>query len=209
MEALSTGKIVVNENGIRATIDYGMPSTHKATATWKSGSPDILGDMDTWVNTVVKDTGFTPTRVLTSKTILNVMLRDPAIRTAIFGANSGKMLTVAELNAFLAQQSLPQIAIYDKMYRQQGKDGKYTSVRFLNENSFIMMPDGKMGDTFFGVTAEERELRKDPFVDVSNVGNVIVCQYVTVDPVSKWIKAVAMAMPSFPYVDEVFSSTIS
>ena len=208
MEALSSGKIVINENGIKASIDYGMPSNHKTTKTWKSGTPKILEDMDSCVNQIVKDTGFTPTRVLTSKTILNVILRDSTIRAAVFGVNSAKMLAVAELNAFLAQQSLPQIAIYDKMYRLQGRDGKYRSVRYLPEDAFVMMPDGKMGDTFYGLTAEELALRNQPDIDISSIGNIIVAMYATFDPVAKWVKAVATSMPSFPYADQVFSATI-
>lgn len=209
MEALSTGKIVINENGVKATIDYGMPMNHKVEKTWKTGTPTILEDMDSMVNQIVKDTGFTPTRALTSKTNLNTILRDERIRSAIYGVNSAKMLTIAELNAFLAQQSLPQIAVYDKMYRKQVKDGKYTSFRYLPESAFIMMPDGKMGDTFYGLTAEELELRKQPDIDLSAIGNIIVAQYATFDPVAKWIKAVATALPSFPYADQVFAATIS
>lgn len=209
MEALSTGKLSINENGFKASIDYGIPSTHKADKTWGSGDPTILEDMDAFVDRIVKDTGFTPTRALTSKTNLNRILRDHRIRAAIYGVNSDRVLTRAELNAFLAQQSLPQIAIYDKQYRQQDAKGKYSSARFLPESAFIMMPDGKLGDTFYGLTAEELELRKNPDVDVSAVGNIVVVQYDTVDPVGRWIKAVATAMPSFPYADQVFIATIS
>ena len=133
---------------------------------WGSGDPTILEDMDAFVDRIVKDTGFTPTRALTSKTNLNRILRDHRIRAAIYGVNSDRVLTRAELNAFLAQQSLPQIAIYDKQYRQQDAKGKYSSARFLPESAFIMMPDGKLGDTFYGLTAEELELRKNPDVDV-------------------------------------------
>lgn len=209
MEALYSGKISINENGIKASVDYGMPSNHKTTKNWKSGTPTILEDMDSCMNQIVKDTGFTPTRVLTSKMILNVILRDSTIRSAVFGVNSAKMLTVTELNAFLAQQSLPQIAIYDEMYRIQGKDGKYKSVRYLPEDAFVMMPDGKMGDTFYGLTAEELELRNQPDIDIKSIGTIIVAMYATFDPVAKWIKAVATAMPSFPYADQVFSIIVA
>lgn len=208
LEALSTGKIQVNENGVKATIDYGMPTDHKASKTWLSDTPTILEDMDAMVDKIVNDTGFTPTRALTSKKVLNAILRDERIRSAIYGVNSAKMLTVAELNAFLSQQKLPQIAIYDKKYRIQDAKGKYTAKRFLPEDAFIMMPDGIMGETFYGVTAEELELRKNTDVEISEAGNIIVCQYNTIDPVAKWIKAVATAMPSFPYADQVFAATI-
>ena len=97
MEALSTGKIQINENGVKASIDYGMPSAHKASKTWTSGTPTILEEMDSWVDKIVGDTGFTPTRALTSKKVLNAILRDERIRSAIYGVNSAKMLTVSEL----------------------------------------------------------------------------------------------------------------
>ncbi len=209
MEALSTGKIVINENGVKASIDYGMPAEHKTSKTWLSGSPAILEDMEQMVETIVDDTGFTPVRALTSKKNLSAILRDERIRAAVFGVNSSKLLTVAELNAFLAQQKLPQIAIYDKKYRIQDSKGKYSAKRFLPENAFVMMPEGKMGDTFYGVTAEELELRRNSDVEISEVGKIIVCQYNTIDPVAKWIKAVATALPSFPYADQVFVATIS
>jgi len=61
----------------------------------------------------------------------------------------------------------------------------------------------------YGVTAEELELRRNPAVDISEIGKIIVCEYNTVDPVAKWIKAVATALPSFPYADQVFVATVS
>lgn len=209
MEALSTGKIQINENGVKASIDYGMPAEHRAAKTWLSGTPKILEDMEEMVEKIVDDTGFTPVRVLTSKKNLSAILRDERIRSAVYGVNSAKLLTVAELNAFLVQQKLPQIAIYDKKYRIQDAKGKYATKRFLPEDAFIMMPEGKMGDTFYGVTAEELELRRKTDIDVSDVDKIIVCHYSTIDPVAKWIKAVATALPSFPYADQVFVATIS
>ncbi|AKP41269.1 TPA: major capsid protein [Clostridioides difficile] len=209
MEVLSTGELNINENGVKASLKYGTPTNHKETKTWSSGTPDILGDIYNMTDKIVVDTGFTPTRSLTSKTILNIILRDEKLRKAIFGVNSDKLLTLNELNTFLVSQSLPPIFTYDERYRVQGKDGKYTTKRFLDENKFILMPDGKMGDTFFGLTAEELELRKNPAIDISSVGNIIVEQYSTADPVAKWIKAVATALPSFPYADQVFMGTIN
>lgn len=208
MEALSTGKLVINENGFRTTVDYGTPNNHKANRTWTANAK-ILENIYDMCDQIVKDTGFTPTRALTSRTVLNMMLKDEAIRKGIFGVNSDRLLTVNELNQFLAAQSLPQVAIYDAQYRTQGKNGAYTSKRYLEEDKFILMPDGIMGNTFYGVTAEELELRNKADVDLQSVGNIFVEQYNTNDPVAKWVKAVATAMPSFPYADQVGMLTIS
>lgn len=70
------------------------------------------------------------------------------------------------------------------------------------------MPDGQLGETLFGLTAEELELRKKPDVDITEIGSVIIEQYATNDPVAKWIKAVATALVTFPCADQVFMATI-
>lgn len=208
LEALSTGKIVINENGVKATIDYGTPNNHKANRTW-SANAKILENIYDMCDQVVKDTGYTPTRALTSRVVLNMMLKDETIRKGIFGVNSDKLLTVNELNQFLASQSLPQVAVYDAQYRVQGKNGLYTSKRYLEADKFIMMPDGIMGNTLYGVTAEELKLRDKADVNIQAVGNIIVEHYTTVEPVADWAKAVATSLPTFPYADQVGMFTIS
>lgn len=65
-----------------------------------------------------------------------------------------------------------------------------------------------MGETLFGLTAEELELRKKPDVDITEIGNVIIEHYATNDPVAKWIKAVATSLVTFPYADQVFIGKI-
>lgn len=207
-EALTSGKLVINENGYKATINYGVPNAHKKELIWSSGDPDILMNMDECVNKIVDDTGFTPTRVLTSKKILNIMLRDERIRKAVFGVNSNKLLSRKELNAFLQTLDLPRVAIYDAKFRILNADGKYTTRRYFAEEAFVFMPEGRMGETLFGLTAEELELRKKPDVDITEIGNVIIEHYATNDPVAKWIKAVATSLVTFPYADQVFIGKI-
>lgn len=207
-EALSTGKLSISENGYKAEIDYGIPVAHKATFTWSGGASDILSDMDSAVSKIVDDTGFTPTRALTSKKNLNLLLRDEKIRKAVFGVNSDRLLSRQELNSFLQTQGLPQVATYDAKYRALAAKGTYTAKRYFAESAFVFMPDGDMGETLFGLTAEELELRKKEGVDISEIGNVIIEQYATNDPVAKWIKAVATALVTFPCAGQVFIATI-
>ncbi len=209
LEALATGKLTINENGFKAIIDYGMPSANKVSKKWSDGTGSILDDIYNLSSAIKTATGFKPTRALTSTTTLNVVLKDATIRKAVFGVNSDMILSVNKLNEFLAANSMPQIAVYDELYRVQGKDGKYSTKRYLPESAFVLMPDGKLGDTFYGVTAEELELRNDPSIKLEEIGNILVEQYNTTDPVAKWIKAVATAMPSFPYADQVGVITVS
>ena len=207
-EALATGKLIINENGYKASIDYGVPTEHKKSFSWSSGTPNILGDIDTAVDKIVDDTGFTPTRILTSKKNLNIMLKDETIRKAIFGVNSDRLLSRKELNTFLKSLDLPQIATYDAKFRILSTKGKYITKRYFPESAFAFIPDGELGETLYGLTAEELELRKKPDVDITEIGNVIIEQYATNDPVAKWIKAVATSLVTFPCADQVFMATI-
>jgi len=207
-EALSTGKLIINENGYKAEINYGVPASHKQDMAWSSGTPDILGDMDAAVDKIVDDTGFMPTRILTSRKNLNIILKDEKIRKAAFGVNCDRLLSRQELNTFLQSMGLPQIAIYDAKFRILKVKGNYIAKRYFPENALVFMPDGNMGETLFGLTAEELELRKKADVDISAIGNVVIEQYATDDPVAKWVKAVATALVTFPCADQVFMATI-
>lgn len=209
MEALGTGKIVLNENGVKGTIDFGVPSGQKSSKTWLSSTPDILKDITDMVNAVVTGSGFRPTRALTSQKILNGILKDERIRKAMYGVNSEKVANLNDLNQLLVSQGLPKIATYDGMYRTQNAKGEYVTKRYFKEDSFVLMPDGKLGDTFYGLTAEEVRLRNTPGVDIEMFGNILTQHYTTNDPVAEWIKAVATAMPSFPAANQIYIATIS
>ena len=210
LEAVSTGELNIDENKVKVKIDYGVPTAQKNQAkTWKSGTPEILTDIYDMCNVVVGKSGALPKRILTSNTILAAILKDEKVRRAALGINYEMMLTRNKLNELLVSMDLPPIVIYDAQYRVQNKSGNYTTKRYLPENKFILMPEGKLGDTIYGLTAEELALRDKEGVDIENIGNVIIEQYATTDPVATWVKAVTTALPSMPYADELFIANIS
>ena len=72
MEAISTGKLTIAENGVVMTVDYGVDSDHKdtleSTALWSAASTAVpITDIQGWVQQIVDDTGIRPTRALTSR----------------------------------------------------------------------------------------------------------------------------------------------
>lgn len=212
MEALSTGKIAVNENGVAVSVDYGVPDGHKeilsGTSMWTDPESKPLDDIYSFVDTIVGDTGTTPTRALTSRSVLNALLQHASIRKAIHGVNSDRVITVTDLNTLLKAMELPVIATYDQKVRVQKADGAYSTNRYFPEDKFVVFPDGILGETIFGLTAEEIELANDPIIDMNTVGNIISMIYSTTDPVARWTKAVATALPSFPVADEIFIAKV-
>lgn len=211
MEALTTGKISVNENGIKTSIDFGIPTTHKVLTgiDWSvTETATPIEDISAWVDKIVDDTGVRPTRALTSNKVLSLLLKNASIRKAVFGVNSDRMLTKTELNTFLASQELPVIATYDKVYREQGKDGKYSTKRYFNEDMFVLLPPYELGETVYGVTAEEIRLSQKQDLDFEDFGNIIAYIKDTDDPVATWTFAVTRANISLPCANEIFIAKV-
>ena len=206
MEVLSKGTVTLDENGLKAVINYGVPEEHQATQVdWTTSTENPIQDIIDWVNVMDEK----PARALTSTTVLGKLLRHPSTISALYGKDTTRIPTVAELNTYLEALGLPKIYTYDKKYRKQGANGKYTVHRYLPEDAFVMFPDYPLGETLYGPTAEEIRLINDPTTKIEEVGNILAMVYEEgKDPVATWEKAVATAVPTFPYADEVFQAEI-
>jgi hypothetical protein len=211
-EAISTGKLELNENGFAGTIDYGVSDEQKVTLSgtdvWSDADANPLDDIDDFVNRVVAYSGVTPTRMLTSRKVFNALKRHDSVRKGIFGVNSARLVTNAELNAFLQEQGLPAFATDDRVYRVQKNDGTYSTERFFPENALVLLPGGELGKTVHGVTPEEANMRYMKSATFQNFGNIVSQIYSTNDPVARWTKAVALAMPSFPTANQIFIANV-
>lgn len=208
MEVLAKGTLTLAENGLNAVLDYGVPTGNKealsGTDLWTDPDSNPIEDMIRWANSL----SATPTRALTSNTVLAALLTNPNVKSAIFGKDSGRIVSIGELNTFLTGLQLPKLASYDAKFRKQTASGSYTTHRYFPENGFVLFGDGALGETLFGPTAEEIRLTRDPSIETNKIGNVLAMVYEeNADPVSTWTKAVATAIPSFPAADEVFQAT--
>lgn len=162
-----------------------------------------MADIERWIDAL--DTK--PTRALTSRKIYRALATHPKIIAAIFGKDSDRVVSQADLDAFMETHGYPVIRTYDEKYKVQEANGTYTTKKYFPENKFAMFNDDLLGETLYGPTAEETRLTRDPAVDTSLVGNVLASVYdETRDPVGTWTKAVATALPSFAAADEVFQA---
>lgn len=209
MEVLSSGKLVINENGVAVTLDYGIPAENKKTFDWSGASSKPLDDLDTLATAVETTSGVRPSRALTSRKILKSICNNTSVRKAIFGTNSDKIVTQAQLNDLLAQMELPQIAVYEEKYKIETAAG-YATKRYFPDTVISMFSDNSLGETIFGLTAEEVKLIGDGQMDeASMVGNIFVGKYSSVDPVGEFTKAAGTALPTLPHGEEVGLGTIT
>lgn len=208
MELVATGKITLNENNLTAVVDYGVPDEHKvANVVWDGADVDPIADILAWYNRMETK----PKRALTSNTVLMKILRNPNVAAQLYGPNVSRLPSATELNTYLTSLGLPAITTYDEVYRKKKANGRgYDVYRYFPENAFVMMPSTTLGETLYGPTAEETRLSRNSDVTMEMMGKIIAFIYETdKDPVGTWEKAVATALPTLPYVDELFQAQIT
>ena len=210
MEVLSSGKLKIEENGVKVTLDYGVPAGNKKSFNWSTVSTaKPLVDLETLASAVETESGTRPTRALTSRKVVKAICACDSIRSAIHGVNSDKIVTLVQLNELLVQCELPTLMTYEEKYRVEGAKG-YTTKRYFPENVISMFGDGQLGEGIYGLTAEEVKLIGDGNMDdASMVGNIFVGTYSSIDPVGEFTKAAATFLPSFPHADELGIATIT
>lgn len=210
MELLSSGKIKIEENGVKVTIDYKLPNGNKKSFNWSNAETSTpLDDLETLAAAVESESGVRPTRMLTSRKIQNALRKNKSIREAVHGVNAAKIVTLEELNSLLNDLQLPILATYEAKYKVEGAKG-YETKRYFPENVISMFNDGLLGESIWGLTAEEVALIGSGEMETASmVGNIFVGTYTKVDPVSEWTKAAATMIPSCPYMDEIGIGTIT
>ncbi|MBU3126748.1 major capsid protein [Clostridium tagluense] len=210
MEVISSGKVAINENGVAVTIDYLVPAGNKLPFNWSASTTATpLIDLDTIATAVEIECGSRPTRAMTSRKVMKAICACTTIKKAIFGTNSDKLVTLSLLNELLSQSELPVLLVNEGKYKIETATG-FSTVRYFPENIISMFGSDTLGETVYGLTAEEVKLIGDGNMETASmVGNVFVGTYTSVDPVAEFTKAAATVIPSFPHADELGIATIT
>lgn len=204
MQLLANGIIVPDDDNIGWQVDYGLPKEHQVSADWSDPKADIIGNINDWVATMDS----APTRAITSKKILNLMLKNEAILDYFKRLNL--IPSANGLNQVMDQVGLPTIVTYDLKYRAENKEtGNLTSNRYFPEDKFVMFDEDTTGETLFGPTPEESRLLSNSNMNVT-VGNVFATMYEEGnDPVGTWTKAAATALPTLANTEQLFQAKIT
>lgn len=209
-EALFNGKIEFNEYGYAGTVDYQVPTKHqvKPSTLWDATGAKVLEDIEGWKTALTK-VGVRASVILTSSTVLSAILSNPAVKTGVFGkSNEGRIIGINQLNEWLTLVGLPTIWVNDDVYAVEKNDGTVEYKRYIPENKLVVLGAGTPGYTQFGLTPEEVELRAEAGVSTQNFGNVIVTSWTDKDPVTRWTKATARALPSFTSAGRVIQAEV-
>lgn len=202
MEALTAGTITMASNGQAYDYDYGVPADQKVdvTTVWSDPSADIIGDITKFVEDM-KAKGVVITRAVCNSSVAKNFRTNNALKNAIYVfANGTVNVTTARALDYIYNETGISIYVYDNVYVNESGQ----AVKYVPDNTLVLMPEGTLGNTHFGVTPEESDLSNSLNAEVSIVDNgVAVTTYGTEDPVNVETKVSMVALPSFERANEI------
>lgn len=195
-QVLTTGKFTLtNENGLTLEADYGMPGSHRPTVgtAWSNPASDIIGDIMTNIQLFVDDNGVMPETLVTSRTVLGYMLNNTAMRQlASFNGTTPTRINVDTVDAILASNGIPPVALYDTKARI---NGVLTNI-IPNDKVLFMAPEAlPIGQTQYGITAEAMVLAEEGYIEESAMPGVVAVNYRNDSPVQTFTAGHAIALP--------------
>lgn len=215
MQLLSTGLIaisaVIDGNRVAYDYDYRFPATHKetlaGTAMWSDlTNSNPVADIQRWQDTIEEDFGTRPTRAICTRKTWNYLLNNQKIKLDMNPTGGQNIImTDSMLQQYLETKLGIRVAVYNKKFNLNG-----TATLFFPDDVFTLIPDGNLGNTYYGTTPEESDLMSGATkaeVQIVNTG-VAVTSIKEEHPVNVMTIVSEIVLPSFESIDGVFIATV-
>lgn len=208
MMVLTTGVISVSSNGQQYDYDYQLSNTQRgdaATAWSNTATADPIEDIRLAQQAIYDATGTRPTRGMIDSTSWRHLRNNDKIKNAIFAMKPAVgAITNSMLADYIADQ-LDGLVIVVNSVRYVNDAGQQAP--FMPDNTLVLFPEGKLGNTWFGTTPEESDLMANAntaaSVTIVDTGVAITTSAKT-DPVNVETKVTMITMPSFEQADKIF-----
>lgn len=215
MQLLSTGKIKITANRQNYDYDYKLPNTNKEslganeTVKWSdTEKAKPVQDIQRWMDKIEEKTGTRPTRAVCTRKTWNYILENKSIRLDMdprYGED--RIMTDTMMQQYLSTKLGLSVAVYNKKYEAKLGGGANA---FFPDNVFTLIPEGDLGNTYFGTTPEESDLlsgNTDAQVQIVNTG-VAITTIKEPHPVNVISVVSAIVLPSFEGIDNIFIATV-
>lgn len=204
MQALTTGSIAMASNGQYYYYDYGIPAANKVSPAlnWDNNTADPIEDIRKLREDISDRTGKLCTRGMCDQKTWKALRNNPVIKNAIYAIKPiVGAVTDSMLREFISDQ-LDGFTVVVNTKKYVDENGKTNS--FMPDNTFVMFPDGALGNTWFGTTPAESDLMSGNAANVSitDTGVAVVTRQL-VDPVQVDTIASMICLPSFETADSV------
>ena len=136
------------------------------------------------------------------------MLANTGIRNSLFVYSNG-VATISDnaLKAFLMEQLGLSVYVNNKRYKNEAG----TATKFVADDTFVLFPEGTLGNTWFGTTPEESDLmsgQSNATVALTDTG-VAVTTMKHSDPVNVETKVSMITLPSFEASGQIFIADVT
>lgn len=213
MQLLSTGKVSIVANRVAHEYDYQLPAAHTETLMgtdqWSDPDSNPVEDIKTWQDQVEDDTGVRPARAICTRKTWNYLLRNKTIRLDMNPAGGQNViLTDSMLQQYFAAKLGITVAVYNKKFALEVGGAAQL---FYPDDYFTLIPDGNLGNLYYGTTPEEADLMgKVSTADVSIVDTgVAVTSIVEPHPVNVETIVSQICLPSFETIDNIFIAKVA
>jgi len=193
MQAISTGKVVYDDNNVKAEIDFteDMPAEHKVALTgedtWANPEHDVIGDLIAWDQQYQETNGKQADTIFMTRQTQALLLKNAVIVNEAVGvANSGRgRVSLDELNSVLGGYGLPSITIVKKTKAsvKNTYTGALEEIELFPENRVVFVSNG-VGKFLLGPTVENNF---EP--------GIVLNAYDKFEPIQSILRAVALGFP--------------
>jgi hypothetical protein len=206
-------KISIEANGVTYAYNYDPNSTYKTknfaslttdTDKWSdTTNSDPMEDIATALDAVEAETGERPSIMIVSRKTMDYLKQNAKIKSAILAQNTTATVFMNDnrVKEVFSNELGIRIIVYSKQYKKE--DG--TAAKFYPDGFATLIPDGALGNTWYGTTPEERTLMGSGEADVSIVNTgVAVAVTTTSDPVHTKTTVSEIVLPSYERMDSTY-----
>jgi len=207
--------IAIKANGVDYTYDYdpavGGTRLWKSTnyfaltggAAWnQTATADPFNDIDT-AKRAVSNKGGKSAYMMMNSTTFGLLRKIDAVKNrflSVSGIALGYLRDSDVVNIMKDTEDLLGIIIYDNQF----VDESGTTQKFVPDDYVAVLPDGALGNTWYGTTPEEADLMGNPAAEVAIVNTgVAVTQILDAHPVNLNTFASEIVLPSYERMNEV------
>lgn len=195
-ELLSTGKIVIKENGADKVVTEGFDeSTNKISFTgWGDPTHDIIGD---FIAMGKQSKGKIKRYIISPELMADILNNNKLNTIASNDVNQGYLTEDYALNYIKRVSKIVDIKVDDRTYKTSYADD--TEYRYFPQKTMIGLTSvGAVGQTLMTSTPIEDANKSN-----SKYGFVAVHQWTTDDPCTSWTKAEGLGLPVIPDINNV------
>lgn len=191
-------------DGSYATNNYeALAGNYKWNTAVASSTADPIKDIQDAQDDVEALTGTRPTIAIMSRETFNYVKKCPSVQSYILAQNTTANVMITD--AVVKNLFLTNLGVTIVVYTKQFKNESGVATKFFADGYCALVPEGALGNTWYGTTPDEATLLADPNYNTAIVNTgVAVTVTNSSDPVQTKTTVSEIVLPSYERMDETF-----